>query len=666
MSSSKLRAKLGLKPLDVGGASTGDGPKTIEEQEVFVKTENISEKREAEKIRERLELAREKRMIKEKLRHVKGLAADSDEEDATAWIVKSRELEKKRAAEKAKALEEMDSDLQRELEEREMVRRQNLYKTRDLSGLTVGHSQQTFQEGSQVVLVLDDKDVLDEETDDVLINVNLKDDERAKVNVENKKKKAIYNPYDDGEDGMGKNLLSKYDEEIDGAKKETFKLGDTETVRERLRMKMREQEEESNRTGVSLDGVSRSIASEYYTAEEMQKFKKPKRKIKKKVLRKRVAEDKLDDLVPTTSSADDFGSRSSRGKRHEVDEPAAEEDVKPVVKQESNSKIAAALANLDADVAMDESDDEDLSGVVIEEDDAQDELQAALEKARRLRQKKDVSSVEKVAEMMAKKREEDVDTEGANIVLNSTAEFCRNLGDIPTYGRAGNREDDDFEDGDVDMEQVAEKELAAESKLDGKATTSKGEGSRKNQWSEVDPDADQDDCNDGSSTAPKPILEEEPELNMGVAGALRLAINKGYLQKDQNASAPSRSSLQAQNYTIEEKFYDDDKGHRRGERYSGPVSSFQEKSGYKPDVKLDYVDDHGRNLNQKEAFRVLSHKFHGKGPGKNKVDKRMKKLEQESKLRQMSSIDTPLNTVKLLQEKQKEMQSAYVVISGQQ
>ena len=34
----------------------------------------------------------------------------------------------------------------------------------------------------------------------------------------------------------------------------------------------------------------------------------------------------------------------------------------------------------------------------------------------------------------------DISTAG-NIVLNSTAEFCRTLGDIPTYGQAGNREE---------------------------------------------------------------------------------------------------------------------------------------------------------------------------------------------------------------------------------
>ena len=28
-------------------------------------------------------------------------------------------------------------------------------------------------------------------------------------------------------------------------------------------------------------------------------------------------------------------------------------------------------------------------------------------------------------------------------MLNSTAEFCRTLGDIPTYGKAGNREEEE-------------------------------------------------------------------------------------------------------------------------------------------------------------------------------------------------------------------------------
>lgn len=55
------------------------------------------------------------------------------------------------------------------------------------------------------------------------------------------------------------------------------------------------------------------------------------------------------------------------------------------------------------------------------------------------------------------------------------------------------------------------------------------------------------------------------------------------------------------------------------DRFNGPTSDFKEKDGFKPNVKLEYIDDDGHVLSAKEAFRYLSHKFHGKGPGKNKV-----------------------------------------------
>jgi hypothetical protein len=50
-------------------------------------------------------------------------------------------------------------------------------------------------------------------------------------------------------------------------------------------------------------------------------------------------------------------------------------------------------------------------------------------------------------------------------------------------------------------------------------------------------------------------------------------------------------------------FFRDDEKFGRRERYSGPTSDFKEKDGYKPNVKLDYIDDDGRVLNAKEAFR---------------------------------------------------------------
>lgn len=128
---------------------------------------------------------------------------------------------------------------------------------------------------------------------------------------------------------------------------------------------------------------------------------------------------------------------------------------------------------------------------------------------------------------------------------------------------------------------------------------------------------------------------------------------------------------------------------RRERGYSGPTCEFREKDGFRPNVKLDYVDDDGRPLPPKEAFRYLSHKFHGKGPGKNKQEKRIKQNQQEGVrssylvdlepfkifiliilifllqlMKKMSSTDTPLGTLALLQARQKEAQAAFVVLSG--
>lgn len=49
-------------------------------------------------------------------------------------------------------------------------------------------------------------------------------------------------------------------------------------------------------------------------------------------------------------------------------------------------------------------------------------------------------------------------------------------------------------------------------------------------------------------------------------------------------------------------YREDDKFGRR-ERYMGPTMDFKEKESYKPNVKLDYIDDNGHVLCAKEAFR---------------------------------------------------------------
>lgn len=60
---------------------------------------------------------------------------------------------------------------------------------------------------------------------------------------------------------------------------------------------------------------------------------------------------------------------------------------------------------------------------------------------------------------------------------------------------------------------------------------------------------------------------------------------------------------------------------------------------YKPNVELKYIDDYGRSLNQKEAFKELSHQFHGKGSGKLKTEKKLRKIQDEKRNESKSALD---------------------------
>ncbi|KJE97579.1 hypothetical protein CAOG_07412 [Capsaspora owczarzaki ATCC 30864] len=83
-----------------------------------------------------------------------------------------------------------------------------------------------------------------------------------------------------------------------------------------------------------------------------------------------------------------------------------------------------------------------------------------------------------------------------------------------------------------------------------------------------------------------------------------------------------------------------------------------------PEFTLDYVDENGRTMTTKEAFNHLSYKFHGIQPGKNKQEKRQRKLEEEVLIKQMAAGDTPLHTRETTYKKMQEAGQAFVVISG--
>jgi U4/U6.U5 tri-snRNP-associated protein 1 len=84
---------------------------------------------------------------------------------------------------------------------------------------------------------------------------------------------------------------------------------------------------------------------------------------------------------------------------------------------------------------------------------------------------------------------------------------------------------------------------------------------------------------------------------------------------------------------------------------------------YKPDVNIVYYDEFGRALTVKEAWKALSHKFHGKGSGKMKTEKRLQKIKEEKKKEAMVSGDTPLSMNRAFQIRQERAGQAHFVLS---
>lgn len=218
----KLRAKLGLKPLSLddnqeksasSSSVTGDNEKKLyldkktSQQFEHAPAKNLAEVKEQKEFKKKLEEQKEKRRLVEKLKQVKGIADDeSDDEDkqsAAIWLTKLKQKEE--ASRKAKLLEEMDQQFESSAASTSTGKKKTTYDENHLKGFKVEHDQAHFKEGQQIILTLKDRNIIKgtgdemdvEDEEDTLVNVNILDDERAAKNVENRKKRPDYNPYDD-------------------------------------------------------------------------------------------------------------------------------------------------------------------------------------------------------------------------------------------------------------------------------------------------------------------------------------------------------------------------------------------------------------------------------------------------------------------------------------
>ncbi|GAN05013.1 SART-1 protein [Mucor ambiguus] len=651
-----LREKLGLPPLAIEGDA--EDQVVDPDKDAYDNYQKSKQEKERlakeEEIRKNIEKSKNRKRNYAKLQG-KGLgeASDDDEEGDSAlnWIKKSRKREKDLAARRARELEEMDNSYQS-------------YDAAHLAGLKVSHAISEFEEGNETILTLKDRNILGEDDDDVdeLTNVNMEDRERLKKNLEAKKQKPGYNPYDDDQfNGKKSSILPQYeeDEEEGGfviGKSGTIKRVVDEADEKTVAQKLKEQ---------TLSYEKMQEIKDYYTQEEADAtFKKPKSKKKKKMRRKNKDEDDLNISTTATTAA------------------STEEPV---------SQPRSRTIDPDANFVDD------------------DDLQESLARARRIANKQKNKLFKKMTpEEIAKQiREEqndqmkEEDNDEGGLVLSEATEFVNALGNnIPTFEakEPAPKPQQQHHHHEVQVKVEPDTEYEVHTVDDTPSRDVKMEQVQDQDTAMAEPEKEEEHIKEEEEVKAE-VIVEEPLVSRGLAATLNLLNQKGIIAKpteeqikrDKIAAEQIRwQNEQRKKERLRELEEKREKERRRGhDRKSGRDSNSDRQrelererererereeaqrmreyelamQNYKPEVNLEYTDDTGRVMKTAEAFRYMSHKFHGKTSGKTKTEKRMQKIEEERKLNMMSSTDTPHNLAGALLERQQRTGNAHVVLS---
>ncbi|KAG4435223.1 hypothetical protein IFR05_009299 [Cadophora sp. M221] len=619
----RLRVSLGMKPLPVPGAGPvfkeASGPveevgSTLESRQAegydnYRKVKEAEEaKRKRDEKNEAIKRARDTAKRFSKLEG-KGLGDADEDEDlgAKAWLMKQKKRQKE--IEKARKREQELADAEAAAE----------YTAKDLAGVKVGHELDTFQEGEDQVLTLKDTTIDEnEEEGDELENVDLREREKLKDKLELKKKKPVYNPHDIDESGET-GILAHYDEEIDGKKRNRFTLdgmgSTTEASIEGTSTK------KPKPKAISLDLFKDEPKSDYLDISEI-KIKKPKKKKAKSTRQKAADEDDIFPPVETTETP------AANGESMEVDQPAQ-------AKKRTYEDMSFV-------------DDEDLQASLATQ------RRNALKKRKKLRPEDLAQQFREEASATPAENEAE---EPIGLVIDETSEFVANL-QKPTAPEPKRRstsrqaeavtamsnESDD--EGDVNMDR-SYADIEDEEDL---LTRLKREES-----------LSEDMTNTG--------LEQEATLNRGLGSTLKLLKERGiiktaesgdlnaifrqkqlFLAEKQRREADAEKKARMQRERDRANGRLDKMSAREKEEYARSQNTFRDQvesrqlaehfnKEYKPNVELKYIDDYGRSLNQKEAFKHMSHQFHGKGSGKQKTEKLIKKIKDEKRREAQSSLD---------------------------
>ena len=635
----KVRLSLGMKPLSAPGGGSGPSFKQPDPRDDASSSEedqpgSTLESRQAQgydnwqKLQNEAD-AKAKREAKiaaiKKAREVaqastvlegKGLGDEDDGDvDTKTWLQQQKKRQKRLDKEKRRKLEA-------ELAEREDVAE---YTEKDLAGVRVAHELDEFDGAEEQVLTLKDSTIdQNEEDGDELENLDLKEREALNERTTLKKKKPVYEPNAEAEGGSG-TILQHYDETIDGKKRKRFTLdGKGASLEQREAIKGAVGEKLKHQS-ISLDIIRDIPVSDYNEASEP-RIKKPK-KTKTKAKRQKAVDE--DDIFPIPES----------GRRDDVDDAMQVDAKNPQRPKFSQVQSFVDDDDLQASLAVQRRD--------------------ALKKRKRTKPEDIAKQLRQEASAtpgLAPDGVDEQDEEGG-LIIDETTEFVANLErkehehafqtDQPDKLSGAVKDlSSDEEDKDIDMDQLP--------------NGSDGEDGRQQVKRET--------SSPGVANLTETGIEEETTLSQGLGATLNLLSQRGLIKKkeeDLNALYRDRERFLSEKQKREADIERKARAQRERDRASGKLDHMSARDReeyarhenkyrdqmesraiteifnreYKPDVQLKYVDDFGRSMNQKEAFKHLSHQFHGKGSGKQKTEKHLKKIEDEKKRHAQSALD---------------------------
>ncbi|CAN1169719.1 SART-1 family protein DOT2 [Linum perenne] len=570
-----------------------------------------------------------------------------------SWVNKTRKLEEKRniAREKAKRLsknfEEQDNLGQGESDDEDAGQNH----THDLAGVKVLDGLDKVVEGGAVVLTLKDQSILADgdinNEVDMLENVEIGEQKRRDDAYKAAKKPAgVYSDKFNDDPMTERKMLPQYDEPVDeGVTLDNMGHFSGEAEKKLDELRKRLQGGTTNNRAEDLNS-SGKILSDYYSQEEMIQFKKPK---KKKSLRKK---DKLDikaleqEAISEGLGAGDLGSRNDSRRKAREEQERHEAEMRNAAYQLAYAKADEASKALQLGHTIPASN-EDIDDVMADEED--DDLHKSVERARKLaleKQKDVLVGPEAVARLAATLKSNQV-TDDQNAATEEGQEGKVVFTEIEEFVW-GLQFDEDAQKDDTNDVFKDEDDAIVVSHEEGEVMAD----GLKEEANEAVKDEDTT-MEDVKEVAGDGIIHEVP-VGKGLSGALKLLHDRGTLKESINWGGRNMDKKKSKLVGIVDN--DDGKGKEKKNK-DKDMDRFEH-------VSLERTDEFGRTLTPKEAFRIISHRFHGKGPGKMKQEKRIKQFQEELKLKQMKNSDTPSLSVQRMRETQAQLKTPYLVLSG--